>query len=91
LEIPSDISIILQDGSKLCLPKPQSVLPLQLFMTHARVRKLTKTYDTVGENTAPLTQNPPPVDEQTRNQIAEAAAANDGSAGPKVKSEKECT
>lgn len=58
-------------------------------MTHVRVRKLTKTYDTVGENTAPLTQNPPPVDEQTRNQIAEAAA-NDGTAAPKVKTEKEC-
>ena len=57
-------------------------------MTHAGVRKLTVNIDAVGENTAPLTQNPPPVDEQTRNQIAEAAA-NDGSADPKVKTEKE--
>ena len=47
------------------------------------------TYDAVGENTAPLTENPPPVDEQTRKEIAEAAA-NDGSATPKVKTEKEC-
>lgn len=59
-------------------------------MTHARVRKLTTTYNVVGENTAPLTENPPPVDEQTRAQIAEASAANDGSTTPKVKSEKEC-
>jgi hypothetical protein len=58
-------------------------------MTHAAVRKLTLKYHAVAENTAPLTENPPPVDEQTRNQIAEASA-NDGSAAPKVKTEKEC-
>lgn len=52
---------------------------------------------TVGLQTAPLTENPPPVDENTRNQIAEAAAKNpetqggqDASAVPKVKTEKEC-
>lgn len=53
---------------------------------------------TVGESTAPLTEKPPQADEETRNQIVDAAAKDptgqtqggqDG-AGPKVKSEKEC-
>lgn len=89
MEIPSDISIIHQDGSKLCLAKPQSVLPLPMIHDSRWSRKLTLIYNAVGVNTAPLTENPPPVDEQTRNDIADAAA-NDGSAAPKVKTEKEC-
>lgn len=51
---------------------------------------------TAGEPTAPLTSAPPQVDEQTRTQIADAAAKDaqgqhqGGDAAPKVKTEKEC-
>jgi hypothetical protein len=51
---------------------------------------------TAGEPTAPLTSAPPQVDEQTRANIADAAAKDPqgqhqgGDAAPKVKTEKEC-
>jgi hypothetical protein len=59
-------------------------------------QKLIHVTRTAGEPTAPLTSAPPQVDEQTRAQIADAAAKDPqgqhqgGDAAPKVKTEKEC-
>jgi valyl-tRNA synthetase len=59
-------------------------------------QKLMHVTRTAGEPTAPLTSAPPQVDEQTRTQIADAAAKDaqgqhqGGDAAPKVKTEKEC-
>lgn len=71
--------------------RPPCDSPTQLAKTDLSAR-------TVGESTAPLTEKPPQADEETRNQIVDAAAKDPTGqtqggqdvAGLKVKSEKEC-
>lgn len=69
------------------------------LVTHRRIFvEANLSVRTVGESTAPLTEKPPQADEETRNQIVDAAAKDptgrtqggQDCAGPKAKSEKEC-